>query len=152
MFHIGRLTAGVVLIVVGAANAGCAPQVPPGDPSVSPTPSLPLVTLKALLEKLAAYRDRAFRVSGVLENAGTNYFTDQRLVLRDKDGRTVPVRAWLPMEMPKGLPDRPKGGPVMSDFLGKTVTLEATLVRGEMPRLGVVDYLKVDKATISEKP
>lgn len=151
MFHIGRLTTGVVLFAVSAANAGCAPQVPPGDPSVSPTPALPLVTLKALLEKLADYRDRDFRVSGILENAGTNYFTDQRLVLRDKDGRSVPVRAWLPMEMPKGPPDRPKG-PVMSDFLGKTVTLEATLVRGEMPRLGVVDYLKVDKATISEKP
>lgn len=147
-----RTSALVFAVFLPAASTSCAARAPQGEPEATITPpSRPLVTVKALLDAPARHRDQPFRVAGTLANLGTNYFTDQRIVLRDADGRTIPVRPWLPMEMPKGPPGAPKRGEVLSDYLGKSVVLEATLVRGDMPRLGVVDYLKVERAVVRRR-
>ncbi len=89
-------------------------------------------------------------VKGTLENIGKNYFTDQRLVLRDENDNTVPVRGWLPMEMVK-VPGGERKGELLSDYLGKTVELTATLVEGELPRQGVVYHLKVSQAKVADE-
>jgi len=81
----------------------------------------------------AAKAGERLSLTGVLENAGANYFTDLRPVLRDGRGNEVAVAAWLPISVP---PPRP-GGPaaarprLMSDLLGKRVRLSGVWERSD---------------------
>lgn len=76
---------------------------------------------------------RRVSVQGVLDNAGANYFTDLRPVLRDGRSGEIPVNAWLPISVPPPRPgdsgrNRPR---LMSDLLGKRVKLSGTWERAE---------------------
>ena len=87
------------------------------------------VTLAQLANDPAALQDRPVAVSGLLRNAGGNYFTDLRLELADGAGAAVAVKPWLPQEVP---PPRPgaTGQPrpaVLSDYLEKNVRLTGCL-------------------------
>lgn len=73
----------------------------------------------------AGMEGRRVEMTGTLDNAGANYFTDLRPVLRDGRGNEIPVAAWLPLSVP---PPRPGANAVsrprlMSDLLGKRVRL-----------------------------
>ncbi len=107
------------------------------------------VSVEALERAPERYRDRTVRVSGKLENAGRNYFTDLRLVLKDAAGRTVAVRPWLPLSLPPrpaGASGRPPA--VLSDFLGKEVELVAKVRKGALRHFGDVWHLEVTSARV----
>ncbi|HBE73806.1 MAG TPA: hypothetical protein DDW31_06965 [candidate division Zixibacteria bacterium] len=92
---------------------------------------------KIEISKLAAapqkMEGRRLSVSGRLENAGGNYFTDLRPALRDGKGGEIAVNAWLPLGVPPPRPgdtgrDRPR---LMSDLLGKKVRLSGVWEKTE---------------------
>ena len=99
-----------------------APDTPPaGNQAVE-------VTVAELQTSPAAYAGKTLKVDGTLENAGKNYFTDRRLVLRQLEGTdSVPVQ-WPGMAMdvarPPGSRSRP---PMLSDYLGKKVAVVGVL-------------------------
>jgi hypothetical protein len=138
----------VWLAATGSLGASATRQEPPASGERSGQPPAK-VSLQALEREPERYRDCTVRVSGKLENAGRNYFTDLRLVLKDAAGHTVPVRPWLPLS----LPPRPPGasGPppaVLSDFLGKEVELVAKVRKGALRHFGEVWHLEVTSARL----
>jgi hypothetical protein len=138
----------VWLAAAGSLDAAAARQEPSASEERPEQPPAK-VSLQALEREPERYRDRTVRVSGKLENAGRNYFTDLRLVLKDAEGRAVPVRPWLPLS----LPPRPAGAsgaplPVLSDFLGKEVELIAKLRKGALRHFGEVWHLEVASARV----
>jgi hypothetical protein len=93
------------------------------------------------------------QVRGILVNKGTNYFTDQRFVLRDPEtGAEIYVRPWLPLSvsrLPGGEVAPSDGVPsVQSDFLGKEVILKGHFSEGQLKGVGTVDVLTVDEAQV----
>lgn len=86
------------------------------------------MSISELAARPAAFLDRNIKVSGLLNNAGGNYFTDLRLELSDS-GAAIAVRPWLPIEVQM----RPGAGgrrpAVLSDYLGKTVRITGCLRR-----------------------
>ncbi len=101
-------------------------------------------TVAQLSRDAAAWRDRCVTVSGRLGNAGGNYFTDLRLELADSTGAAVAVKPWLPLELPPPRPGAPRQRPaVLSDYLGKRVTIRACLRRDTEP-----SYLEVQSIEI----
>jgi hypothetical protein len=134
-----------VLATVGlmltTAATDCAEPTPP---TPAPPPSL---------ETVAKHPDRflgkTVRVVGTLENEGRNYFTDLRLGLRDRDGNTIAVRPWLPLERPPGPAGKrpqPETQPeTLAQHLGKTVTLTGVVKQGELGKRSDVYYLEVER-------
>ena len=126
-----------------------APAPPTAAPQASATTVVQLRDLAAQPEK---YLKRTISVTGTLANQGTNYFTDVRIVLKDDQGHSIPVRPWLPTSLPPSPPGRPTGGEkqpaVMSDFLDKKVELVAMVQKGELRRVGNVYFLEVTSARV----
>jgi hypothetical protein len=144
--HMGARFAAWVCAGVLAAVCAAAPTVQ--DPQ-----SEPVVSVEALASSPDQYLGKTVRVKGTLENQGTNYFTDLRLVLKDQDGNFVHVRPWLPLETPPAPPNAPGRRPeTLSRFLGKTVELVATLDRDTVKRVGEVYLLVVKSAKVVEDP
>lgn len=86
------------------------------------------VSVAALAGRPATYLDRTVIVTGRLDNAGANYFTDLRIVLSDSSGAALAVQPWLPASVPPPRPGMPAKRPaVLSDYLGKTVKLTGCL-------------------------
>jgi len=113
----------------------------------------PVVSVEALATSPDQYLGKTVRVKGILENEGTNYFTDMRLVLKDQEGNFVHVRPWLPLETPPAPPNAPEPKPeTLSRFLGETVDLVATLDRDTVRRVGEVYLLVVKSAKIVDDP
>lgn len=117
------------------ASSSCGPTGP--DPAA--------ITLQSVAEHPEAYLDQTVSVTGTLVNEGKNYFTDFRLVLRDEGGRSIPVKPWLPAEIPPAAKPGPRP-PTLSQYLDKTVELTATVRHGELGRQGVVFFLEVKSA------
>lgn len=89
-------------------------------------------------------------IEGKLDNAGTNYFTDRRIILRDETGE-IDVQAWLPLTAAQPHDDgsRPE---VLSDYLGKQVVLIGMVTK--QPAKGVVGgraTFVVENASLSSK-
>ncbi len=107
------------------------------------------------LESLAAspqdFSGEPLRIVGILDNEGTNYFTDLRVVLKDDAGDKIYVRPWLPMSTP---PSPIVGGDAepetLSQFLGKRVELTAVVERGTLKRVGEVYLLNVESCRVVE--
>jgi hypothetical protein len=107
------------------------------------------VSLEVLVGNPEGYVGKAVQVTGTLENAGSNYFTDLRVQLRDDQGHAIAVQPWLPTALPPG-PKRPgvTPPPTLSTYMGKRVDLTAVVEHGELPRRDEVFYLKVQSATV----
>jgi hypothetical protein len=164
---------GAVALVAASAGTSCAEprQAPPAtqpstaiqpSPTPTPAPSLapepsppaggaegasPRATVKAIAADPGAWLDRPATLTGVLTNEGTNYFTDLRVVLKDAEGRTLPVKPWLPAALPPG----PASGPrprTLAQYLGKRVELQASVRRGELRASGSTYYLEVRSARV----
>ena len=93
------------------------------------------------------------QVRGILVNKGTNYFTDQKFMLRDPDtGEEIFVRPWLPLSIsrvPGGNQSSAEGTlSVQSDFVGKEVILKGHFSEGQLKGIGTVDVLTVEEAQI----
>jgi hypothetical protein len=76
-----------------------------------------------------SFAHKVVRLSGVVENVGSNYFTDQRLMLTDQTGRSIQVQLVAPIEIPPAQTIRQqKHRPsIVSSYLGKSVELTGTL-------------------------
>jgi len=92
---------------------------------------------------------RRIEVRGVLQNLGTNYFTDLKLVLMNKEGQSIPVSAWLPLSVPPPRPGSdPKNRPALiSDPLGREVKLFGVWEKQEAGDGGKY-FLRVEKHEI----
>lgn len=153
------LSGGTACTQGGARAASPSPPAAPPSSTApaaapSPPPSTPrdfaAPTLKAIARDPAAWVDQDASVTGTLQNEGTNYFTDLRVVLKDAEGHAIAVKPWLPAALPPG----PKAGaprpPTLAQFLGKTVTLRATVRRGEIKGAAKPFYLEVKEARPAE--
>lgn len=114
----GKKIAILCLLAAAAAMAGCCH-------GGAGSKTYKKIDVSKLAAGPAEMEGRRVSVDGVLENAGANYFTDLRPVLRDGRGGEIPVNAWLPLSVP---PPRPGGNDrnrprLMSDLLGKRLRL-----------------------------
>jgi hypothetical protein len=124
----------------------CSQERPPATPSDGPQ----TVSVASVSARPEDYLGKTFRVTGTLENQGSNYFTDLRVALRDAQGNTMRVRPWLPTSVPPG-PSRPgaKSPATLSQFLGKKVELTAEVARGPLPpKEEQVYFLQVKSARV----
>jgi hypothetical protein len=103
----------------------------------------PVVSIEAVAENPEAYLGRTLQLTGMLENRGTNYFTDLDLVIHDERGHFVRVRPWLPLETAPG-----SQGSVLSQFLDRRVALAGVLVREPLRNVGATYLLEVEEATL----
>ena len=131
------------LVLAGFAGSAWAAETPSAKDSNA------LVTVESLATESQRHLGRTVRVRGTLQNAGSNYFTDLRVELRDEKGHSVAVEPWLPTSLPPG-PKRPGVTPprTLSTFLGKQVELVAELQHGERQKAGVGYFLKVKAAEL----
>jgi M6 family metalloprotease-like protein len=111
-------------------NVGAAP--PGGGASVA-TRS----TVAAVNQLPDSFTHKVVQLFGVIENVGSNYFTDQRLVLTDQTGRSIPVQLSAPVEVPPAQTIRQqKHNPkTISSYLDKPVivtgSVDVTDVKGQ---------------------
>lgn len=129
------------LLIGAIAALACAGRAP-SDEAV-------LVSVAELIERAGEGTNQRFRVVGKLVNAGTNYFTDRRIVLVDVDSDTsIAVRVWLPLESyPAQDPNVPQP-PTMAQFLDKNVELIVTPTKSPVKGMGIVPVLVVHAARI----
>lgn len=107
----------------------------------------PLKTsVKAIAAAPAKFLGKYVAVEGTLANEGRNYFTDLRVVLKEKSGEKIYVRPWLPMEAPPGPGGRTRT--VLSKFLNQRVELKGTFEKGELRGVGDTYLLAVKEARI----
>ena len=134
------------LFIGAIAALACAGQTQPPDEAA-------LVSVTELIERAGERTDQRFTVVGRLVNAGTNYFTDRRIVLVDVDSDTsIAVRAWLPLESyPAQDPNAPQP-PTMAQFLDKNVELIVTPTKAPVKGIGIVPMLEVHAARILDSP
>jgi hypothetical protein len=66
-----------------------------------------ILDLEEITSHPKTFRDKTVRLQGRITNAGKNYFTDRRLVFKDKTGKAVPVASTIPLE---ALPPPPATG------------------------------------------
>ncbi len=93
-------------------------------------------------------------VEGLLQNKGRNLFIDRRLVLIDASGdskASLPVKEWLPFEVPPNSSGQDQRPAILSDYLGKKVVLEGTIKDDVLRGFGQVKYLQVESARIVEE-
>lgn len=109
------------------------------------------ITPSEALADSKAENGAVVKVVGTLENAGTNYFTDRRLVLKEVDGEgEINVQAWLPMTAQPST-DPGKRREVMSDYLGKKVILTGKVTQQPVKGVGVTEVLVVKAAHVRQK-
>jgi hypothetical protein len=121
-------------IALTASLGACAPQEPTVDPSAK------LVTVEALASKPAEYVDSTVRVRGRLENAGTNYFRDRRIVLNDGKKHLIDVRPWLPLSVPPSASAQAETRPTLAEYLDRQVELVGSLTKRKESERGS-DYI-----------
>ncbi len=138
-----------LLLTLAASGPACGAQRQPVAGSDSATAVK--VSLQSLASDPQRYVGTTVQVSGTLDNAGSNFFTDLRVRLRDDEGHSIAVRPWLPTAVLPG-PKRPgvTPPPTLSKYLGKQVDLTAVVEHGELPRTAEGFYLDVQSAEIVE--
>jgi len=99
------------------------------------------VPLKIIVSAPQKYTDLLLNVTGLLYNAGSNYFTDLKVFLKDKQD-SIRVRTWLPIETPPPATLEGKQSKVLSNYLAKEVRLRAYLRKSDDY------YLEVESAEI----
>ncbi|WP_439397252.1 hypothetical protein ACRQ5Q_09145 [Bradyrhizobium sp. PMVTL-01] len=76
-------------------------------------------------------------VEGVLENEGTNYFTNSRLVIRQPGSdKSVVVRLRTPLEIQRLPSEQQSIPPTQADYLGKKVKIQGVLKEQFVKGLG----------------
>ena len=128
---------GTLIAVIACLTTGVAAQaVEPRNWSVEVAGDAPIegnVTLK-----------------GRLQNVGTNYFTDQRLVLAADGQEPIIVQAWLPSEARSPRNSSADAPKVLSDFLDKDVVLTGHVETRPVKGVGVTKVFIVTNAKVAE--
>ena len=124
----------------------CAALLLMGAAAPSSAAELPRLTPSQVLANPDAFAGKRIVVEGLLDNAGTNFFTDLRLVLKDVEGSgALFVQPWLPLEAPPG----PGAGPepeTLAAYLDKRVILQGIYQQDNIPRVGRTRVLVVESA------
>lgn len=98
-------------------------------------------------------------VKGIIENAGTNYFTDQRLVMRGEDGSEIAVTAPFALETAEPIGTAgteaggvdPSAGPGrLSEVLGQEVVVRGHLTRDVQQGVGLTDVLVIEELQLAD--
>jgi hypothetical protein len=136
---------GVMLIVCAAAPLmACAASAQNAAEPKNLTPS-------EVVQNQAKFLNKELVVEGTLQNAGTNYFTNSRLVLKQADSPDVlVVKMHLPLEVFRPASDAQNSPATPSDYLGKKVKLKGVLKEEEVRGLGRVIVLDSAAATVIE--
>jgi len=134
----------LVMFAWSGASATCAAN----EEALSQEREPVAVAIEALAESPESYLDRSVRITGTLTNAGTNYFTDTRIVLVDDEEREIYVQPWLPLSVPPS----PRGAGAEKDtlarYLDKTVELTGIWKEGRLEQVGRAHFLEVSAARI----
>ena len=130
-------------VVAGAVSLVASANAQPVPGKVTPT---------ELLSKMQELVGRPVTVEGTLTNAGTNYFTDLRVVLKDsKDASEgVLVQPWLPVSLPPHQSSADASTPTLAEYLGKKVIIKGVLTDGVLKNVGQTKVLRVESAQIIE--
>jgi hypothetical protein len=89
---------------------------------------------------------RPISLAGIIENTGTNYFTDLRLTLTDSTGKSIPVQLKGPTELPPLPPGKVPALPPtqsISTLLNKQVVVTGSVVSTEIQGQGKTYVLQV---------
>lgn len=93
-----------------------------------PTDSTQVLSPAQVIQNKDKLLNNRLVVEGVLENEGTNYFTDSRLVIKQPGSdKGVIVRLKAPLETLRPQNDQPSIPPTQSDYLGKKVKIQGVL-------------------------
>jgi hypothetical protein len=134
-----------VLVALTLSFEGCAQRAEPAAAQSGPK----AVALSDLVAKPENYRDQQVRVQGRLENAGTNYFKDRRIILRDGSGRSIDVRPWLPLSRPAPSAQT-EAGSTLAEFLDRQVELVGKLTMRKEPKRENEYLFEVTSAKVLE--
>ena len=138
-----QLLVGSTTCPASSSLAAPTPPVVPQQPTAkannaAPAVSTPNTSVDALLHNPQSFVGKSISLSGVIQNTGTNYFTNLNLTLTDPTGRSVPVTVVAPTELPpSALNDSTPTHPAtISNYLGKSVTATGTIVEREVQGQG----------------
>lgn len=144
------LISSFVLALSATLSNGCATastQAVEAQPPAAEKQQPKLVSLADLVAKPETYGEQPIRVRGKLENTGTNYFTDRRIVLTDGKGHSLEVRPWLPLSRP-GPSSRTQSGPTLAEYLDHQVEIVGSLARRTEPDRKSEYILQVKSAKV----
>jgi M6 family metalloprotease-like protein len=118
----------------------------------APAPPLPAevakpnTTVNAVVNTPEQFVGRPISLAGIIENTGTNYFTDLRLTLTDSTGKSIPVQLKGPKELPPLPPGKVPAMPPtqsISTLLNKQVVVTGSVVSTEIQGQGKAYVLQV---------
>ncbi|WP_426421759.1 hypothetical protein [Bradyrhizobium genosp. A] len=119
---LGRITSFTGLVLILAASAFARGQ------TSGPTDSAQALTPSQVIRNKDRLLNNNLVVEGVLENAGTNYFTNSRLVIKQPGSdESVIVRLKTPLEVQRPPKDQQSAPPTQADYLGKKVKIQGVL-------------------------
>jgi hypothetical protein len=102
--------------------------------------------------KASADSHKLIQLEGVLTNAGTNFFTDQRIVLVGKGNQQIMVQPWVPSELGTSPPGSPLSAPyrlsALSGYLDKRVVLTGRVENRSVKGIGLTEVFIVNKAEL----
>src|SRR5947209_9148441 len=106
----------------------------------------PILTPSELVNRADLLPKEELSIRGVLQNAGSNYFTDRRIVLKDEKNTDsfVYVQGGPPVELPPGQGNVAAKPRILSDLLGKEVILKGTLDNGIKRGVGPTTVFRVN--------
>jgi len=97
------------------------------------------VALAALAANPAGWAGKRVIVVGTLENVGTNFFTDRRIVLKDSSGVFVDAAMPAPISVAPGpIGSPPPSFPALSDFLGERIEFTGEVIEMDIRGVGKV--------------
>jgi hypothetical protein len=117
-----------VVLALTTTFGGCAPNAEPAIEAQAPAAETQpkAVSLADAAARPQMYAEQTILLRGKLVNAGTNYFTDRRIVLTDDKGNSVDVLPWLPLSRP-GPSAQTRSGTTLAEFLDRQVELVGSL-------------------------
>ena len=124
-------------------------------------PISPNKAVEAVEEKVTV------KVRGVLQNAGTNFFNDRRLIIADpaqanpaksrnapgKRAQELFVQPWAPLNVarPRNLTDKSSQPLSMSDYMGQEIVVTGRIVTRNVKNVGLAKVLIADKVEFVTK-
>ena len=128
-------------LIISSTVCNPSPSPTAAMPATAPPPGgvivAPQFNLAAVNQSPDSFTHKLVQLSGVIENVGSNYFTDQRLVFTDQTGRSIPVQLSAPVEVPPAqtIQQQKHSPKTVSSYLDKPVvvtgSIDVTEVKGQ---------------------
>ncbi|MCK1744141.1 hypothetical protein IVA80_25720 [Bradyrhizobium sp. 139] len=105
-----------------------AASIPAHGQTSGPTGPAQVLTPSQVIQNKDKLLNNNVVVEGVLENEGTNYFTNSRMVIKQPGSdKSVVVRLRAPLEIQRPLSGQQSTPPTQADYLGKKVKIQGVL-------------------------